>query len=83
MPGFADSFWSADYASGLSVLFSKLQQGIVENQQIITIARLRADAEAQYSNKLGDIAPAIDRMTSGFNRDDGASVRKVRYDAMV
>lgn len=77
MPGFAESFWTPDYASGLGVLFTKLQQGIVENQQILAIAKLRADAEQQYSAKLGDIAPAVDRMTAnGFGRDDGASVRK-------
>ena len=78
MPGFAESFWTPDYASGLGVLFTKLQQGVVENQQILTIAKLRADAEQQYSSRLGDIAPAVDRITvNGFGRDDGASVRKV------
>ncbi|KAK2750130.1 hypothetical protein FQN57_004625 [Myotisia sp. PD_48] len=76
MPGFADSFWTPDYASGLSVLFSKLQQGVVENHQILAIARMRAYAEEQYSSKMGEIAPAVDRMTNGFARDDGASVRK-------
>ncbi|EEH44895.1 GTPase-activating protein RGD2 [Paracoccidioides brasiliensis Pb18] len=76
MPGFADSFWTPDYVSGLGVLVSKLQQGIVENQQILTIASMRAVAEEQYSAKLGEIAPAIDRMGNGFARDDGASVRK-------
>ncbi|PGH00525.1 hypothetical protein GX51_05740 [Blastomyces parvus] len=76
MRGFADSFWTPDYASGLGVLISKLQQGIVENQQILTIANMRAAAEEQYSLKLGEIAPAIDRMGGGFARDDGASVRK-------
>ncbi|PGH27849.1 hypothetical protein AJ80_00399 [Polytolypa hystricis UAMH7299] len=76
MVGFADSFWTPDYASGLNVVFSKMQQGVVENQQILSIARLRADAEDQYSAKMGDIAPAVDRMSNGFARDDGASVRK-------
>lgn len=77
MPGFADSFWSPDYASGLGVLYGKLQQGVVENKQILTIASVRADAEDQYGLKLGDIAPSVDRMTNGFGKDDGASVRKV------
>ncbi len=79
MPGFTDSFWSNDYAGGLGVLFSKLRQGVIENQQILTIASLRADAEEMYSDKLGDIAPTIDRMSGGFTRDDGASVRKVCF----
>jgi hypothetical protein len=76
MPGFADSFWTPDYATGLGVLYGKLQQGVVENRQILTIANLRADAEEQYGLKLGEIAPNVDRMTAGFAKDDGASVRK-------
>lgn len=76
MPGFADSFWSNDYAAGLGVLFGKLQQGVVENRQLLTIARMRAEAEEIYGNKLSDIAPTVDKVQGGFNRDDGASVRK-------
>ncbi|KIX00161.1 uncharacterized protein Z518_10298 [Rhinocladiella mackenziei CBS 650.93] len=76
MPGFTESFWSADYAGGLGTLFQKLQQGVIENQQVLTIASMRADAEEMYSDQLGDIAPTIDRMTGGFTRDDGASTRK-------
>lgn len=63
--------------AGLGVLFGKLQQGVVENQQILTIARMRADAEESYGFRLTDITPAVDRMAGGFSRDDGASVRKV------
>ena len=76
MVGFADSFWSGDYAGGLGVLFGKLQQGVVENQQVLTIAKMRADAEELYARKLGDIIPSTDRMTGGFAKDDGASLRK-------
>lgn len=78
MPSFADSFWTPDYATGLGVLYGKLQQGAVESKQILTIASMRADAEEQYGLRMGDIGPAVDRMTaSGFGKDDGASVRKV------
>ncbi|KAI5298529.1 hypothetical protein KEM56_003977, partial [Ascosphaera pollenicola] len=77
MPAFADSFWSPDYAAGLNVLHGKLQQGITENQQLLTIASLRADAEELYSEKLSAIAPASDKLAgTGFSRDDGASARK-------
>ncbi|KAL1837665.1 hypothetical protein VTJ49DRAFT_3541 [Mycothermus thermophilus] len=76
MPTFADSFWSNDYAAGLGVLFGKLQQGVVENRQVLTIARMRAEAEEQYGQRLADIAPAVDKIQGGFGRDDGASVRK-------
>ena len=96
MSTFANSFWSTDYAGGLTaignycvaepnnsiglgILFGKLQQGVQENHQVLTIARLRADAEDQYGQRLTDIGPATERISGGFNRDDGASVRKVRY----
>jgi hypothetical protein len=94
MSSFATSFWSGDYAggrasirpsfthanpsAGLGVLFGKLQQGVQENQQVLTIARMRADAEDIYGQKLSEILPTTDRITGGFSRDDGASVRKVR-----
>ncbi|KAJ4328003.1 Rho-GTPase-activating protein 8 [Fusarium piperis] len=81
MPGFADSFWSSDYAAGLGVLFSKLQQGVLENRQVLTIARLRAEAEEAYSSRLSEITPSADKVTGGFTRDDGATVRKA-FDGM-
>lgn len=78
MPGFSDSFWTNDYSSGVNVLAEKLQQGVVENQQLLTIARLRADAEQAYSDKLGNILPAVDKLApAGFAHDDGATTRKV------
>ncbi|KAF4968859.1 hypothetical protein FSARC_3794 [Fusarium sarcochroum] len=81
MPGFADSFWSSDYAAGLGVLFSKLQQGVLENRQVLIIARLRAEAEETYGQRLSDIAPSADKIAGGFTRDDGATVRKA-FDGM-
>ncbi|KAM3083043.1 Rho-GTPase-activating protein 8 [Clarireedia jacksonii] len=68
-------------STGLGVLFGKLQQGVAENQQVLTIARMRAEAEELYGMKLGDIGPATDRIQGGFGRDDGASVRKA-YDGV-
>jgi hypothetical protein len=59
------------------VLFGKLQQGVQENQQILTVARLRADAEEAYGNTLSSITPATERINGGFSKDEGASVRKV------
>ncbi|KAI6380815.1 hypothetical protein MCOR25_001489 [Pyricularia grisea] len=76
MPEFSDSFWSSDYAAGLGVLFGKLQQGVLENRQVLTIARLRAEAEEAYGSKLSEIAPSADRIQGGFGRDDGATLRK-------
>ncbi|KAK8180272.1 Rho-GTPase-activating protein 8 [Phyllosticta capitalensis] len=76
MSGFASCFWSGDYAGGLGVLFGKLQQGVQENEQVLTIARMRAEAEETYAGKLAEIGPVTDRFQGGFSRDDGASVRK-------
>lgn len=78
MASFSQAFWTNDYAGGLGILFAKLQQGVQENQQVLTIARMRADAEELYGQHMGDIGPACDRFSDGFARDDGASVRKVR-----
>jgi hypothetical protein len=49
----------------------------MENQQVLTTASMRADAEEMYGERMADIAPTVDRMNGGFSRDDGASVRKV------
>jgi hypothetical protein len=62
----------------LGVLFGKLQQGVQENQQVLTIARMRAEAEDLYGQRLGDIDAATMKVEGGFQKDDGASVKKVR-----
>lgn len=49
-----------------------------ENEQILTVARMRADAEDVYGTRLGEIEAATNRIDGGFQRDDGASVKKVR-----
>lgn len=59
------------------MLFGKLQQGVQENQQLLNIARMRADAEEIYGQQLGEIHPATDRIPGGFQKDEGASVKKV------
>lgn len=63
--------------TGLGVLFGKLQQGVQENQQILTVARMRAEAEETYGQKLGEIEVATLKIEGGFAKDDGASVKKV------
>ncbi|KAG8624026.1 hypothetical protein KVT40_009002 [Elsinoe batatas] len=82
MSTFANAFWGGgDYAAGLGVLFQKLQQGVQENQQMLTVARMRAEAEELYSQRLGEIDYATNRIQGGFQRDDGASVKKA-YDGV-
>lgn len=51
----------------------------MEDRQVLTIARLRAEAEEAYGQRLSDIAPAADKLSGGFSRDDGATVRKVGF----
>lgn len=58
-------------------MFGKLQQGVQENEQLLTVARMRAEAEDLYGQKLGEIEGATRRIDGGFQRDDGASVKKV------
>jgi len=38
---------------------------------------MRADAEDLYGQHLGDILPATNRISDGFQRDEGASTKKV------
>jgi hypothetical protein len=73
----------ANLAAGLGVLFGKLQQGVQENQQVLTIARMRAEAEDLYGQRLGDIDAATMKVEGGFQKDDGASVKKVRRRELV
>src|SRR3954465_6268978 len=47
----------------------------------MAIARMRAEAEEVYGQRLSEIAPAVDKYQGGFGRDDGASVRKA-YDGV-
>lgn len=54
---------------------------MAENDQILMIARMRAEAEDVYGMRLGEIGAATDRIPAGFSRDDGASVRKVGFGA--
>ena len=59
------------------MLFGKLQQGVQENEQMLVVARMRSEAEDLYSQKLGDIETATRKIDGGFQRDDGASLKKV------
>lgn len=65
------------------MLFGKLQQGVVENEQFLTIARMRAEAEDAYGMRLGDIRRETDKIKGGFSQDDGASIKKVFESSML
>lgn len=63
------------------MLFGKLQQGVIENQQILTIAQKRAKAEDNYGTELAEISRQLEQFKGGFARDDGATIKKA-YDGV-
>lgn len=44
---------------------------------MLLVSRMRAEAEDIYGQRLGDIEPATNRIEGGFQKDDGASTKKV------
>ncbi|KAG0048584.1 hypothetical protein BGZ83_006468 [Gryganskiella cystojenkinii] len=75
---FSESFWSnsrGDYVHGANVLHAKVDQGAVEDQEILTYLRERIEVEQRYGNALIEMGNRRLRL-DGFLRDDGASLRK-------
>ncbi|OCH93651.1 hypothetical protein OBBRIDRAFT_790007 [Obba rivulosa] len=67
---FQNSFWTQDYRKGLEVLYSQLEQGLIENDEVIAFIRARAIAESALSTSL---TSALSK-GAAFERDDGASL---------
>ncbi|KAF9102134.1 hypothetical protein BGX27_011168 [Mortierella sp. AM989] len=75
---FSESFWSnsrGDYVTGVNVLHAKVEQGAVEDQEILAHIRERIDVEQRYGNALIEMGNRRLKL-DGFLRDDGASLRK-------
>jgi len=70
---FNNSFWTPEYRKGLEVLYAKLEQGTLENDDIIAFIRARAVAEGQLALLLSKPNP-IGYGGTGFGADDGASL---------
>ncbi|KAJ4473838.1 hypothetical protein J3R30DRAFT_3296406 [Lentinula aciculospora] len=70
---FNNSFWTQDYRKGVEVLFKKLEQGTVENDEVIAFIRARAEAESQLAEALHKTA-LTGTTGAGFAADDGASL---------
>ncbi|KAG9223920.1 hypothetical protein CCMSSC00406_0004464 [Pleurotus cornucopiae] len=70
---FNNSFWTHDYRRGLEVLYNKLEQGVAENEEIVTFIRSRAIAEGALATSLTVPMPT-GAPGSGFGADDGASL---------
>ncbi|CAG8470002.1 966_t:CDS:2 [Racocetra fulgida] len=73
---FENSFWTAgNYQKGINILYDKLDQGNVENDEIIEFLKERIAVEELYGKKLCDLSQISNR-PNGFQRDDGASLRR-------
>ncbi|KAG8736397.1 hypothetical protein FRC12_017622, partial [Ceratobasidium sp. 428] len=70
---FQNSFWTSDYRTGLNVLFSKLDQGIAENAEIVSFIRARVAAERTIASSLIN-PPRTGVRGTGFDADDGAAL---------
>lgn len=75
MPSFSDSFWTPDFSSGVDIVFSKLNQGCVENQEFIELFTSRMECEEDYGKKLSLLPGNHTPNKNGFDRDDGASLK--------
>ncbi|RIA95799.1 hypothetical protein C1645_802830 [Glomus cerebriforme] len=73
---FENSFWTPNnYTKGITVLYDKLEQGRIENEEVVAFIRERISVEELYGKKLCDISN-INSRQDGFLRDDGASLRR-------
>lgn len=54
-PSFASSFWThPDYRRGATVLYSRLQDGLDENESVLSLIQQRARAERSYAAMLAE-----------------------------
>ncbi|CAG8497539.1 316_t:CDS:10 [Ambispora gerdemannii] len=73
---FENSFWtSPNYAPGIKVLYDKLEQGRIENEEIVAFFKERIAIEETYGQKLVELANSNYR-SDGFMLDDGASLKR-------
>ncbi|CAG8515827.1 6638_t:CDS:2, partial [Scutellospora calospora] len=73
---FENSFWTAgNYQNGITVLYNKLDQGNIENEEIIDFLRERIAVEESYGKKLCDLSQISNR-TNGSMREDDTSLRR-------
>ncbi|CDZ97766.1 Rho GTPase activation protein [Phaffia rhodozyma] len=70
---FVNSFWTQDYRNGLEILYSKLEQGFAEDQEILGFIKSRSAATQSFSLALLDLPPSLN--SDGFDKDEGAGLR--------
>lgn len=64
------------------MLFEKLQQGCTENEELLSLALARAEAESAFGNKLLELKTSHAPKKDGFGHDEGATVRKA-YEGII
>ncbi|KAI0821557.1 hypothetical protein BC629DRAFT_1278140 [Irpex lacteus] len=67
---FQNSFWSQDYRTGLEVLFTQLEKGVLQNEEIVAFIKTRAAAEAALATALTTPDPS----SKAFDVESGASL---------
>lgn len=67
---------------GLNSVFDKLRQGCIENEEFLAVATARAEAETLFGTKLLEIKQTQAPRKDGFDRDEGATVRKA-YEGII
>ncbi|GAA5949780.1 hypothetical protein JCM3765_007687 [Sporobolomyces pararoseus] len=77
-PTFSNSFWSSDYRTGFNSVYSALQSGIVQSQEILSTVKTRVETERLIAQQL--LPPALRQ--DGFGSDEGASLR-MGYEALL
>lgn len=73
---FVHLFWSTDYQTGLDKLFDKLHQGCAENNQVLDMVSHRVQLERSYASGLASFPSKHAPSSTGFNRDEGATLRQ-------
>ncbi|GAA5854960.1 hypothetical protein JCM8547_002323 [Rhodosporidiobolus lusitaniae] len=68
---FSNSFWSADYRTGVSSLYTQLERGIVQSDEVVSQVERRARLEASLSQGL--LPPKL--RDDGFGADEVSSLR--------
>ncbi|CCH41808.1 putative Rho-GTPase-activating protein 9 [Wickerhamomyces ciferrii] len=61
--------------SGIEILFTKLHQGCVENDEFIGLFTSRMNHELEYGKRLETLPDVHSPMKGGFDKDDGASLK--------
>lgn len=74
--GLASLFWTPDYQTGMSVIFDKLSQGCSENAEVLHAVEERIRLENQYATGLQAFPGKLGPTSSGFDRDEGATLRQ-------